>query len=101
MLLTPNAAHARRISAESPCCVPTFIRALGDGPAWGLAGVRAACAETIASASAPIDTPAPAFRTNSRRSIRSSDHGERIAQERRIGFPLRPVIVTGRSEAAG
>src|SRR6266508_1616598 len=66
MWLTPNAAQARRIWSESPCCVPTFILAFGEGAA-GLAGVLATCADTTASASAAADTPPPASRTNSRR----------------------------------
>src|SRR3954449_7457665 len=70
MLLTPNAAHARRMSSEWPCCVPTFI--LIDGDVVGAtipdaAGACATCADTIASASAPAGTPAAASRTNSRR----------------------------------
>ena len=70
MLWTPNAAQARRISSESPCCVPTFIFAFGDvvgATMPELAGDRACCADTTASARAAAGAPAPARRTNSRR----------------------------------
>src|SRR5262249_49856580 len=70
MLLTPKAAHARRIASECPCCVPTFILTFGDvvgATMPGVAGARATCADTIASARAPADRPAPASWTNARR----------------------------------
>jgi hypothetical protein len=70
MLFTPNAAHARRMASEWPCCVPTFIFTFGDvvgATMPDFAGVCATCAETTASARAPADMPAPASRTNSRR----------------------------------
>ena len=63
MLLTPNAAQARRIGSESPCCVPTFILTVGDvvgATMPDLAGACACCAETTASARAGPDSPAAA-----------------------------------------
>jgi hypothetical protein len=35
MWFTPKPAIARRIWSESPCCVPTFIRAVGEGRGAG------------------------------------------------------------------
>ena len=70
MLLTPNAAQARRTASEWPCCVPTFILTFGDvvgATTPDVAGLCATCADTIASARAPADMPAPASLTNSRR----------------------------------
>src|SRR5438132_142984 len=70
MLFTPNAAHARRISSEWPCCVPTFIFTFGDivgATMPDFAGACACCADTTASASAATGIPAPASLTNSRR----------------------------------
>src|SRR5215467_10005108 len=72
ILLTPNPARARRISSESPCCVPTFINAFRvfafESPDWR-GGVAATCAVTTASVNAPVAIPLPATRTNFRRSI--------------------------------
>ena len=74
MLLQPNAAIALRMASESPCCVPTLNFTFDAGAAGfaAAAGVRATCAETSVSASAPADIPLPASRTNSRRSIVTS-----------------------------
>src|SRR6185295_18408651 len=69
MLLTPNAAHCRRIASLWPCCVPTFIVAFGDETIPDLAGDFACCADTTASANAGAESPALASRTNSRRFI--------------------------------
>ena len=55
MLFTPNAAQARRIASESPCCVPTFIFTFGDvvgATMPDFAGACACCADTTASARA-------------------------------------------------
>src|SRR6266498_4561428 len=70
MLFTPNAAQARRIASEWPCCVPTFILTFGDvvgATMPDFAGACACCADTTASASAATGMPAPASLTNSRR----------------------------------
>src|SRR5262245_32346553 len=60
MLLTPKAAHWRRIGSVWPCCVPTFIVAFADETMPDFAGDFACWAETTASASAAAGTPAPA-----------------------------------------
>src|SRR6185503_10640099 len=76
MLFTPNAAQARRIASEWPCCVPTFIFTFGDvvgATMPDFAGVCATCADTTASARAPADMPPPASRTNSRRFMTPPD----------------------------
>src|SRR5687768_3190637 len=78
MLFTPKAAQARRISSESPCCVPTFIFTFGDlvgATMPDLAGFCATCADTTASASAGADNPAPASLTNSRRFMEPPPYG--------------------------
>src|SRR6266850_3861172 len=70
MLFTPNAAQARRMASEWPCCVPTFILTFGDvvgATMPDFAGPCACCADTTASASAATGMPAPASLTNSRR----------------------------------
>ena len=72
MWLTPKPASTRRIASESPCCVPTFIRALPGAAGFLAAGCAATCAVTSVSAIAPAVTPLPANRTNSRRFIVSS-----------------------------
>src|SRR5262249_9282165 len=72
IVLTPNPARARRISSESPCCVPTLINAFRafafESPDWR-GGFAATCAVTTASVNAPAAIPLPATRTNFRRSI--------------------------------
>src|SRR6266540_6605433 len=75
MLFTPNAAQARRIASEWPCCVPTFIFTFGDvvgATMPDVAGACACCADTTASASAATGIPAPASLTNSRRFMDAS-----------------------------
>src|SRR5262245_33462607 len=72
MLLTPNAAHERRMASVWPCCVPTFIFTLGDlvgATMPDFAGDWACWADTTVSASAAADTPELASFTNSRRFI--------------------------------
>src|SRR5262245_1325068 len=75
MLVTPNAAQARRMGSVWPCCVPTFILTFGDvvgATIPDLAGACATCAETTASARAPTDTPALVILTKSRRFMKAS-----------------------------
>src|SRR6188474_127652 len=90
MLFTPNAAQARRIASEWPCCVPTFIFTFGDvvgATMPDLAGVCATCAETTASASAPTDIPPPASLTNSRRFMDPPDAEQGLGRD---CYPLSP-----------
>src|SRR5437773_8237239 len=75
MLFTPNAAQARRIATQWPCCVPTFSLTFGDvveATMPDFAGACACCADTAASASAATGMPAPASLTNSRRFLDAS-----------------------------
>src|SRR5437899_10398797 len=75
MLFTPNAAQARRMASEWPCCVPTFIFTFGEvvgATMPDFAGACACCADTTASASAATGMPAPASLTHSRRFMRTS-----------------------------
>ena len=74
MLLQPKAAIAFRMASESPCCVPTLNFTFDSSRRAGFAGlgVRATCADTSVSASAPAAIPLLARRMNSRRSMQTS-----------------------------
>src|SRR6266850_3436162 len=91
ILFTPNAAQARRMASEWPCCVPTFIFTLGDvvgATMPDFAGACACCADTTASASAATGMPAPASLTNSRRFMAppkaTAEHAEHAEHAERI-----------------
>src|SRR6478735_1393468 len=67
MLVTPNPAMARRMASESPCWVPTFMRAGLLVRVWRGRGLAATVAVAMASAIAAPAVAPPDSCMNSRR----------------------------------